>query len=252
MTETPAHFGGKEALDHVVEVQARGMIASQEIHGAETPGHISAGAAAARETGVLYLLFAVLFLFSPPTLSPLIILSLLTCGWVIWKMGRSAWNAWMQLERLHRLVAEEKWEIEHHREQEREELKVLYRAKGFEGKLLEDVLDVLMADGDRLLRVMLEEELGLTLEKQEHPLKESLGALIGTMIAFVLGIIGLMVGSITGLIVGALVALGAGGWISAHFEKNRRVPAVIWNVGIGLGSFATAYFLFSFLAGNGN
>ncbi len=91
-------------------------------------------------------------------------------------MGRSAWLGWSRLERLHRILAQEKWEIEHNREQEREELGVLYAAKGFEGKLLEDVLDVLMADGDRLLKVMVEEELGLTLESQVHPLKQGLGA----------------------------------------------------------------------------
>ena len=32
-----------------------------------------------------------------------------------------------------------------------------------------------MADGDRLLRVMLEEELGFSLEVYDHPLKQALG-----------------------------------------------------------------------------
>ncbi len=35
-----------------------------------------------------------------------------------------------------------------------------------------------MADDNRLLRVMLEEELGLTLEAYEHPLKQAFGALL--------------------------------------------------------------------------
>ena len=79
-----------------------------------------------------------------------------------------------------RLLEEEKWEIEHNRNQEKVELKVLYRAKGFEGKLLDDVVDVLMADDKRALHIMLKEELGMTLEAYEHPLKQSLGALLGT------------------------------------------------------------------------
>ena len=32
------HFKGKDALHHIAEVQAKGMLASAEIHGAETPG----------------------------------------------------------------------------------------------------------------------------------------------------------------------------------------------------------------------
>ena len=247
MADTPTHFGGKKALDHVVEVQAKGMIASQEIHGAETPGHISAAADAARDTGALYLLFSLLFAFTAISGSlAFLLFALLSISWLVWKMGRSAWLAWMRLERLHRLVSEEKWEIEHHRDQERSELTELYAAKGFQGKLLEDVIDVLMADGDRLLRVMLEEELGLTLEKQDHPLKEALGAGVGTLLAFAIGLTGFLVASYTGLMIGALFAMGIAGWISAHFEKNRRIPAVIWNVGLGIASYSAAYFLLSF------
>ena len=90
---------------------------------------------------------------------------------------------WARLERLHRIVEEERYEIENHRQQEREELKELYRAKGFQGKLLDEVVDVLMADGERLLKVMVEEELGLSLQSQEHPLKQGAGSALGAFVA---------------------------------------------------------------------
>ena len=58
---------------------------------------------------------------------------------------------------------EERFEIAHHRGQEKEELTELYALKGFKGELLDQVINVLMADDNRLLSVMLEEELGLEL-----------------------------------------------------------------------------------------
>ncbi len=153
----------KTALEHVIEAQAKGILASSESHGSETPGHISAAADAARETGVLlFILWTVLVQLGVSAHEIVKIMGVVSCGWLVWKMGRSAWLQWTRLERLHRIMAEERWEIEHHRQQEREELKVLYEAKGFQGKLLEDVVDVLMSDGDRLLKVMVEEELGLS------------------------------------------------------------------------------------------
>ncbi len=45
-------------MGHVVEAQARGLIASAEMHGTEIPGHWSAGADAARETAVILLILS--------------------------------------------------------------------------------------------------------------------------------------------------------------------------------------------------
>jgi vacuolar iron transporter family protein len=239
----PSHFKGKEAVEHVVEAQTKGLIAKAESHGEEIPGHISAGADAARETAVFFMF---LWFFTPAQTHfyPYIVIAV---GWLIWKMGRSAWLGWSRLERLHRLVTEEKWEIDHHRQQEREELAALYEAKGFKGKLLEDVLDVLMSDDDRLLRVMLEEELGLSLEKQEHPLKQSLGAGTGVAAAFIAAAAGYFVHAEYGIIAGSLIAVGFAGGLSAYYEGNQKIPAVIWNLGVAVLAWGCAYFLWDYL-----
>lgn len=238
--QEPTHFKGKDAIGHVAEAQAQGIISAAEIHGTEIPGHLSAGADAARETSlVLASLWIILAYFHLPVLIPLLIFA---GAWLIWKMGRSAWLGWSRIERLHRVVEQEKWEIEHHRQQERDELKVLYAAKGFEGKLLEDVLDVLMADGDRLLRVMVEEELGLSLESHEHPLKQAVGAAIGVLFASIFCLVGLLLYPPLGLLIAAFAALSAAAALAAWQERNRIVPAIIWNMGLGILSLSFLYF----------
>jgi VIT1/CCC1 family predicted Fe2+/Mn2+ transporter len=169
-------------------------------------------------------------------------------AWFAWKIGRSAWLGWSRLERLHRVIEQERYEIEHHRPQERDELIALYHAKGFEGKLLDEVVDVLMADQDRLLKVMLEEEMGLTLQAFEHPLKQSLGAAAGSFISLVVGMIAFFLSPSYGMLIASFLLLTASAALSAFYEKNRVIPAVIWNLSIGALSFGAAYFVFQILA----
>lgn len=234
MTKEYTHFKDKDAIGHVVEAQSQGIITAAEVHGLETPGHIAALADAARDTAVISLLFY-------PFL-PIAYLGCFFLGWVAWKAGRASQLGWARLERLHRVLSQEKWEIEHNRQQERDELRELYRVKGFEGKLLEDVLDVLMADGDRLLRVMVEEELGLSLENVEHPLKQGLGAGIGAGIAACFILIALYYSPGTGFLTAALMILAIASGILAHYAQNKLIPAIVWNTAIGLFCFGLTYF----------
>lgn len=242
----PVHFKGKSAIDHVAEAQAKGILASSEIHGTELPGHISAAADSARETGLIFLLITPLLLhFSKSPNDPFSLflpLFLFLIGWTLWRGARSAWLGWARLERLHRILEQEKWEIEHNRAQEKEELKELYRAKGFEGKLLDDVIDTLMADGDRLLRVMVEEELGLSLESQEHPLKQGVGAAVGTLAAGLLILTGLFIAFPYGLLAGAFLSIAISSSILAHYTNNRQIPAIVWNLAMTALSFGVTYF----------
>ena len=80
----------------------------------------------------------------------------------------------------------ERTEIREHFEQEQEEVRVLYAAKGFTEPLLGKIVDVLSADDDRLLKVMMEEELGLSMHHMHHPLLVGLwnfgGALLGGLV----------------------------------------------------------------------
>jgi len=246
--ENFSHFKGKDALKHIAEVQTRGVLTSSEIHGAETPGSYFAGFDAARETGVALLLLSLLIQFFEFTSGQIFcFLTAFSLGLIFWKIGRSSWLAWARLERLHRVVDEEQREILENRPQEREELTALYRAKGFEGELLAEVIDVLMADGDRLLRVMLQEELGFRLEENEHPLIQGLGAGIGTFVAAGFTLLSYYFFEAPGLLFGALFVVSLSAAFSAYKEKNQVVPAIIWNAGLAIFAYSVSYYFMQFL-----
>jgi vacuolar iron transporter family protein len=238
------HFRGKPVIEHLKEAKLKGLNASHEVHGTEAPGHFAAGADAAKETALFALLLWTLktcFGWTPDFLFNLILL--FSVGLLIWKTGRSATLGYMRMQRLHRLIEEERWEIQHHRNQEREELAQIYRAKGFEGKLLEEVLDVLMSDDNRLLTIMLEEELGLTLEAYEHPLKQSLGAFVAVLITAPLCLFSLWAFPTFGLPCMSTLLIASSAILFAKIEKNRILPAFLWNLALAALTASSLFFL---------
>jgi hypothetical protein len=244
-----SHFAGKDPLAHMMEKRKEGMISLTEVHGTEMPGHLSAGTDASKETAIALLLVWIIFsLLNLPFHAMMLGMVAFGLGWVAWKGGRSGRLGWSRLERLHRLIEQEKFEIEHHRPQEREELHALYRAKGFEGKLLEEVVDVLMADQDRLLKVMLEEEMGLTLEAYEHPLQQALGALIGACSSLVVCLIFNFFLPQFGMWIAVALLLIAASTFSALYKKNKPITEVIWYLSIGALAVGFTYFLFEILS----
>jgi hypothetical protein len=238
-----SHFEGKSPLQHVIDARLKGKLASSEIHGTELPGHISAAADASKETA-----FVILVIYSILGTEDHLFMLIFLFGYCIWKTGRSAILGWSRLERMHRLIEEERWEIEHYRPQEKQELKALYAAKGFSGKLLDEVVEVLMADDNRLLQVMLEEELGLNLESHEHPLKQAAGAFIGVVGAALILSFGLFVLPDWGIFAtaGIVIALAAG--TTAQLEKNAPLPAMIWNLATALLATLSSYLLAKILS----
>jgi hypothetical protein len=168
------HFKGKTVPEHLKEAREKGARASEQIHGVELSGFLNAACDSMKET-TIYL--SILFLIAPKAIP---IFGIILC---IWKTGRASFLGWSRLNRLNQLIVEERLEIQNSRETEQKELMEIYRAKGFEPPLLDQVIQVLMADENRLLTVMLEEELGLRLEEYEHPLKQGFGAFSGSLAA---------------------------------------------------------------------
>lgn len=239
-----SHFEGRTVPEHLKEARQKGAMAAAEVHGTEISGHLGALADAGKECA-LYLLTLWLILEGFHLMRPhgFFILLFFSCGLVLWKSGRSALLGWTRLERLHRITEEERWEIEHHRAQEKEELRELYSAKGFDGKLLDEVVETLMADDNRLLNVMLEEELGVTLEAYEHPLKQAAGASLGSIFSCGILLFLLRIIPSYGIPFGALLMIMFFAALAAKMEKNRILPAVIWNLSISLLTAGILFFL---------
>src|SRR6266568_6571501 len=84
---------------------------------------------------------------------------------------------------LDRRIATERYEIEHEPEEERAELRAIYRNKGFSGPLLHRVVDHLTANQERWHRAMVHDELGVVEDTHINPWSE--GAQIG--LSFVIG-----------------------------------------------------------------
>lgn len=234
------HFQGKSVIDHLKEARLKGALATSEIHGSQLHGSWAAAADSAKDTALTILILWALSLTFPGINH--LVFAFFSIGWIIWKAGRSALAGWAKLERLHRVIEEERWEIEHHREQERAELTELYRAKGFQGKMLEEVISILMADDNRLLGVMLEEELGLPIEVYEHPLKQALGAGLGALSCTLLSLLGYFLYPPIGAAIGSFLLLGLASTLSAHLEKRGRMNALVWNLSLGLFCTLVTYY----------
>lgn len=67
----------------------------------------------------------------------------------------------------------EYWEIDNLREKEIQEMREIYRAKGFEGELLEKVVQVIISDKDRWVNEMMKDELGM-MKSEKSPLRTAL------------------------------------------------------------------------------
>lgn len=244
MSENYKHFEGKKVAEHLRAAREKGAKATAEVHGTEMPGYLSAFADSFKETSILLIgMWILLSQFDIPVDKTLWVLGLFSIGWLFWKLGRSSLLGWARLERLHRLIQQEDWEIKHHRSQEKEELTAMYEQKGLTGKLLKQVVEVLMADDNRLLRVMLEEELGLTLETYEHPLKQAAGAGLGVIVSVLGLLLGLVIGGFLGALITLILLFGTVTLIASKREGNELMKSLVWNLSVGTLSTISIYLI---------
>ena len=73
---------------------------------------------------------------------------------------------------------QEEWEIDHLEEQEKDEIRDIYRKKGFKDELLEEVVRTITSRRKVWVDTMMKEELGL-IEDEKRPLDGSISTFIG-------------------------------------------------------------------------
>ncbi|MGQ0794059.1 MAG: VIT1/CCC1 transporter family protein [Deltaproteobacteria bacterium] len=145
----------------------------------------------------------------------------------------------------------ELWEIENIPEAEREEIRLIYRDKGFEGEMLEGIVAVITSDKQRWVEVMMKEELGLIDEK-----RSPLGRGIMTYLSFIaIGIIPLaayvadfafdLKSERLFLISCVLTSMGfiIIGSLKSHLNKSSRAKGIIETLILGGAAAAVSYFV---------
>lgn len=83
-------------------------------------------------------------------------------------------SARTEQEVLAQRIATERYEIEHEPEEERAELRAIYRRKGFRGPLLDRVVGHLTADEDRWHNAMVHDELGVVADEMINPWRQGI------------------------------------------------------------------------------
>lgn len=248
MKTKKSHFGDGSVVEHLKKARMKGKAATSELHAVEVPGHISAASDSAKESAVSTLIiYMVAMALAIPINQITILLSVYMIGIFFWKVGRSSHLAWCRLDRINGLVQEEKHEIETNREEEREELTEMYEAKGFEEPLLTSVIDVLMADDNKLLAVMLEEELGVPMEAYVHPLKQGLGAACGVLFTAISIPLALTISPSYGLYITTFFITGLSSFVMAKIEKVSKLEYTIKGLSITFLAVFATYFFTKFL-----
>ncbi|NND62448.1 MAG: hypothetical protein HKN48_04580 [Flavobacteriaceae bacterium] len=144
----------------------------------------------------------------------------------------------------------EYWEVDNLPEVETEEIRDIYRAKGFEGELLEQVVDVITSDKDRWVDVMMKEELQM-MEETKSPFYMGLV----TYISFLLiGLIPLMtyvwdyINPIEGnlfLIASILTAIGfiIVGFLKTYVTETSLWKGILETLALGAIAALVSYFV---------
>lgn len=144
----------------------------------------------------------------------------------------------------------EYWEIENLPDTEREEIAEIYREKGFEGQLLNQIVDHICADKDLWVAEMMKDELGM-MKDTKSPFKIGLA----TLISFILvGFIPLMVylwnfffptaiNSFlwTSILTG--IAFLIVGWLKGIVNQTSALRSILETVGLGLLAAIVAFYV---------
>jgi len=148
----------------------------------------------------------------------------------------------------------EYWEVDNLPEVEKEEIREIYAEKGFEGELLEKVVDVITSDKDRWVHTMMKEELEM-IEEQRSPFW--IGAT--TYISFItIGLIPLVIYVVDYispihqnlfLVASILTAMGfiVIGWLKTYVNQTSKIKGVLETLFLGGIAAFVAYFVGDFL-----
>ncbi len=144
----------------------------------------------------------------------------------------------------------EMWETEHMPEHEREEVREIFAAKGFEGELLEQAVEVITADREQWVDTMMTDELGM-MKNQKSPFTIG-GVTFGSFL--LVGLVPLLVyvwdfisPLSKNLFLYASVLTGLGfvgvGWLKSYVTQSSRMKGILETLVLGAIAATVAYFV---------
>jgi VIT1/CCC1 family predicted Fe2+/Mn2+ transporter len=148
----------------------------------------------------------------------------------------------------------EEWEIENMPEDERREIELIYKQKGFEGKELEMVVNRITANKKVWLDTMMKDELGLS-EEKKSPLKAGLSTLLAFIIAGAIPLTAYILAyageyAIDPFILSSLVTAFAFiliGYIKTYVTQIGLLRSIMETLLLGAAAAMAAYFLGDYL-----
>ena len=146
--------------------------------------------------------------------------------------------------------AVEYWEVDNIPDDEREEVREIYRQKGFEGDLLEQVVAVITADRDRWVDSMMKEELEMVVEKRS-PWKIGLATYLSFiavgLIPLSIYVIDLLGGAVDKLFLWSCILTSIGfifiGYLKSYVTESNRFKSVMETLILGAIAAAVAYYV---------
>ncbi len=145
---------------------------------------------------------------------------------------------------------QEEWEIDNLEEQERDEIRDIYREKGFKDELLEDVVRIITSRRKVWIDTMMKEELGL-IEDEKNPMDSSVSTFVGFNLIGLIPLIPFMVFMAIGIelnsvafvysIVSVLAAFFLVGMIKGKIVKKSMMRSGVNTLIIGGIAAVVAY-----------
>jgi len=153
-------------------------------------------------------------------------------------------------------MAIEYWEIENLREREVQEIRNIYSSKGFEGELLDKVVDVITADKDVWVDTMMKEELEMS-RNDKTPVQTATATFLSFMVAGFIPLAAYILAAITPIdqsnlflfsCIGTGVALLMVGYLKGIVTNGMKFKSIAQTLLLGGIAAALAYYVGEVLA----
>ncbi|MEM6523453.1 MAG: VIT1/CCC1 transporter family protein [Bacteroidota bacterium] len=153
----------------------------------------------------------------------------------------------------HRYI--EYWEVDNLREKEVQEIREIYAAKGFEGELLEQVVEVITADKDVWVDTMMKEELEM-IKEARSPFSTALATFLSFNVIGIIPILSYILYALFGIggnlfmisCIATGVALMIVGYLKSMVTKTSHLKGILETVLLGGLAAFLAYFAGDVLA----